>query len=239
MEDSEPQRKILAFGQKIVEELELDPGVDTLAKWMAHFLAEKLNSAELLTGKEKEAAEKECFEIILEIWRHRWSVPVGKPFLTDFEPLFETLKKLNPNRESPFFIMPKIDFNYQKEKRRNEGGTNEVENKFESALSVDRLARSIICQLLHQAVSELKLSNDRECLLRDAVDLMDHPDTEIIRFTTDYDEFEKAQNEEVDDERKERIEKLTKRIKEVEEFDSLKESLLSSYKKELQELMAK
>jgi hypothetical protein len=103
MEDLKVQQKIIELGKKIVKELELDPGVDTLSKWMSHYLAEKIELAKTLKGVKKKNADKECVEIILKLWDRRWSIPNKKPFFSDFEPLMKTLEKLNPDRETPFF----------------------------------------------------------------------------------------------------------------------------------------
>lgn len=75
MEDSKAQKKVIDLGKALVKDLELDPGVDTLSKWMAHYLAEKIELTKKLTGKEKKEAKKECFEITLKLWEHRYSAP--------------------------------------------------------------------------------------------------------------------------------------------------------------------
>ena len=231
MENSKANQKIIDLGKIIVKELKLDPGVDTLAKWMAHYVAEKIELAEKLTGNKKKNAQRECFEIILKLWEHRWIASRGNSFLKDFESLFETLEKLNPNKETPFFIPPEIQFDINEEIEKN--NTHEAKNHFSSALKVDQFARSIISDLLHHAVSKLKLTKQKKELIRNATDLIDYPDTKIIRFTSNYDEFQK--NDE-DNETEERINKLTKKIKDLEEFNSLKNSLLDKYKKELTEI---
>ncbi len=227
MEDSKAHQKIIELGKTIVKELELDPGVDTLAKWMAHYVAEKIELAEKLSGKKKKLAQEKCFEIILKLWKHRWSALRGNSFLRDFEPLFDTLEKLNPNREPPFFFSTGIQPDFNREN--GEEDSNQVNNYLDAALRVDRIARSIIYDLLHQAVSGLKLTENREKLIRNASDLIiDYPDTRIIKFI--------SYNDDDVNETKERINELMKRIKELEEFDSLKDSLLAKYNKELNEL---
>ncbi|MFO7853324.1 MAG: hypothetical protein R6X28_12840 [Bacteroidales bacterium] len=206
MEDSKACQKVIDLGRTIVKELKLDPGVDTLAKWIAHYVAEKIELTEKLTGDDKSTAEKECFEDILKLWQHRWSLPREKPFLKDFEPLFETLEKLNPNMETAFFLPPEIQFEFNSEN--NKEDTNEVESHFDTALRVDRLARSLICNLLHQAVSGLELTEERGKLIRNAIDLIDYHDTKIIRFISNYDVIQEV-NE--DDEAKKRINELQKK----------------------------
>lgn len=234
MEHLKAQQEIVNLGKTIVKELELDPGVDTLSKWMAHYAAEKIKSAEELTGNKKSATEKECIEIILKLWEQRWSIPNTKPFLRDFEPLLETLEKLNPKNEVPFFYSPRIEFELEKEN--NENAIDEKENYFQTALRVDKLARSIIYDLLNQAVSGIELSEERGKLIKNAIDLVDYPDMRIIRITSDYNKSKESQKDDDYDEKKERIEEIQKRINDLEEFTSMKDSLLDRYKKELSEI---
>jgi hypothetical protein len=42
MENLEPQEKVINLGKLFVQELKLEPGVDTFSRWMAHYLAEKI-----------------------------------------------------------------------------------------------------------------------------------------------------------------------------------------------------
>jgi hypothetical protein len=228
MEDLKAQKKIIALGKVIVKELELDPGVDTLAKWMAHYIAEKIKTAERLKGEEKTYAENECYEAILKLWEHRWSIPTNKPFLNDFKLLFETLEKLNPENDRPFFYSPKIEIEIEKDKSGKDG--EKVEGYFQAALRVDKLARSLISHLLKQAVSEIEFSKEREKLIRNFIYLVDYPDMRIIRITSNHNKSRENQDE---DEKEERIKEIQKRIKSLEEFNSMKDYLLENLKKEL------
>ncbi len=247
MEDSKAQNKILTLGRAIVKELELDPGVDTLAKWMAHYVAEKIVLAERLSGYKKKEAEEECFEIISKLWEHRWSIPHNKPFLQDFEPLFETVDKLNPNKDVPFFLPPQFIFEMEEEIKISE--TNEIDNEsddaqnenlnpqthLDSALRVDKLARSLIANLLKQALSGIKLSEEREDLIRNSIDAIDYPESRIIRITSDYNKSLESQKEEAD-ETQNRIAEVKSKIDELEELTLIVQSLVSRYQKELLEI---
>ena len=42
MEQSEQQKAILELGKLFVKELDLEKSVDTLSRWMAHYVAEKI-----------------------------------------------------------------------------------------------------------------------------------------------------------------------------------------------------
>lgn len=237
MENSKAQQKIIDLGRIIVSELEQDPGVDTLAKWMAHYVAEKIELAERLSGKERKIAQKECFETILKLWEHRWSASRKNSFLRDFEPLFETLEKLNPNREATFFIPPRIQFDFLEELEENDKeNINEAKSQFDSALMVDRLARSLICELLNRAISGIDLNGDRGNVIRNAINMIDYPDLKIIRIALGYNKSLKTHDNDGHDKKKKRIDKLDKKIKDLEEFTSLRDYLLDSYKKELSEI---
>ncbi|MEQ9467420.1 MAG: hypothetical protein RLN88_08415 [Ekhidna sp.] len=234
MEDLEASQKIIDLGKSIVKELELDPGVDTLSKWMAHYVAEKIELSKKLTGSKKSKAEKECFEIILKLWENRWSVPPLKDHLEEFKPLLETLKKLNPNKEGTFFYPERVAIFLDEESKDDK--SDEVKNHLDVALEVDKLARSIISDLLYRASSEIELNNEKAEYIRNAIDLIDYPDTTIIRLTSDYDEYLKGQEDEELDETKEKVEKLKKRIANIEAFNSIRDSILETYQKELDKL---
>lgn len=247
MEDSKAQNKILTLGKAIVKELELDPGVDTLAKWMAHYVAEKISLAEKLSGDKKKQAKEECFEIISKLWEHRWSIPHNKPFLQDFEPLFETLNKLNPNKDVPFFLPPQFILETEKEIKTSE--TNEIDIESDeakdenlnpqtylnSALKVDKLAKSLIISLLKQGVSCIKISAEREELIRNSIEAIDYPESRIIRITSDYSKSLESQKEEAN-ETQNRITEVKSKIDELEELTTIIKSLASRYRKELLEL---
>ncbi len=108
MENSELQEQIINLGKLFVQELKLDPGVDTFSKWMAHYIAEKMKVAEqALSDEDKKEAEKECFETILALWKHRWSLPSRKRPSEEFEPILKTLERLNPDAKE---IFARIDY---------------------------------------------------------------------------------------------------------------------------------
>lgn len=242
MEDSKAQDKILNLGKAIVKELKLDPGVDTLAKWVAHYVAEKIELGERLSGNKKEQTEKECFEAILKLWEHRWSIPRNKPFLQDFESLFATLNKLNPNKDSSFFLQPQFILEMEEKIRASESKSEDTQDRetnpqsyLDSALRVDKLARTLIADLLNHAVSRLVLIGERKELIRSSIDAIDYPESRIIRIISGYNNYLESQKEDTDETEK-RISKLKNKIRDFEELTSIIESLTNNYKKELFEI---
>ncbi len=65
---------------RIVRELGLEDSVDTLGRWMSHRIAELMELAEQSDmEEEKEAAKRECTELILRVWKRRRFWPCGQP----------------------------------------------------------------------------------------------------------------------------------------------------------------
>lgn len=76
MEESKRPEAIISLGNRIVEELERDNHPDTLTRWLAHFLAERMHSV----GSESDPATRnalqiECCDLIMKIWSRRSSLP--------------------------------------------------------------------------------------------------------------------------------------------------------------------
>jgi hypothetical protein len=94
-ESSKPWTATVTLGQRLVKELGLENGVDTLGRWMAHRVAELMQRAEQAeTLAERESAKQECSELILRIWERRASLPYGRPLAE----VAEFLKKFTSNR---------------------------------------------------------------------------------------------------------------------------------------------
>lgn len=56
--------------------MKLNDTCDTLAKWMAHYLAEQIRTAESATRRvDKVATEDRCCQLILKLWAHRAALP--------------------------------------------------------------------------------------------------------------------------------------------------------------------
>jgi len=102
MELSKPPKDVLGLGRHLVHELDLEKGVDTLGRWMAHHLAELMDEAENgATAAARLKARKDATETIIKIWEHRASLP-GKAYpLTPYKDVLQILDWLRPT-ENPF-----------------------------------------------------------------------------------------------------------------------------------------
>jgi hypothetical protein len=157
-DSSEIRERIISLGKALVEELGLEPGVDTLARWMAHYVAEQITIAENATGDEKSVAEQRCFETILNLWQHRSSLPTGHRPLESFEPIFRALDQLDPDNSRPFFYSPP---------------------QYDLALEIDRIARILINFALSQAALNA-VDEKSSSWLKNATDLINSGDLSVV-----------------------------------------------------------
>lgn len=101
------EEAVLKLGKTIISELELDYTVNTLARWLAHYIAELIQKIETSTSeKEQEQLKKECCELILKLWSKRDRVPIKNP-TERLKPIISVLELLKENKH-PFipFILP-------------------------------------------------------------------------------------------------------------------------------------
>ena len=71
---------VVALGHRIVKELDLEQTTDTLARWMAHRLAELIRLQETSrSDRRRKPAAREAEELVLRLWRHRTAWPHGWP----------------------------------------------------------------------------------------------------------------------------------------------------------------
>ena len=96
--------RVLALGRKLVDELGAEPPVNTLSRWMAHYVAELIHAASNAAPEERAAAERKCFETILELWGYRAELPDGKRPFENLEPIVRALESLDPDNEMPRFF---------------------------------------------------------------------------------------------------------------------------------------
>jgi len=98
MEPLKPPKDVLGLGRHLVRELGFEDGVDTLGRWMAHYLAELIGEAESgSTAVKRTKAHKEAVETILKIWDHRTSLP-GKAYpLTQYKDVLKGIDRLQPD----------------------------------------------------------------------------------------------------------------------------------------------
>ncbi len=71
---------------------------------MAHHIADLVVRAENAKGEDKDTAEKNCFEAILTLWKHRTVFPNGKRPFEDIEPVVRAIVSLDPDNNTPRYF---------------------------------------------------------------------------------------------------------------------------------------
>ena len=139
--------EVLALGRKLVDELGQEPRVDTLARWMAHYVAELIDGAANAPPNERRAAGRECFETIMELWDHRAALPDGRRPFEKLEPVMRALESLDPNDDTPRYFGPA-------KRAMGSGDESAAQSVLEFVNSVDDAARVTIAYALVEPAQE-------------------------------------------------------------------------------------
>lgn len=235
MEQSEQQKAILELGKLLVKELDIEESVDTLSRWMAHYVAEKIKLAEdLPDGAKKKTAEKECFSLILDLWEHRWHYKPDRRPLRNFNHLYTILENLDPDKEEQYYIR----FNHRPEEKENPSfKPSDLKKSSTLASQIDKVARIWIDYVLREAAANGDNENTRK-IVNSAVKLQDAADTHIIQilFASQQEKEENKKLAEAEWNRKSKISTLERRIEELQKFREVNEYLIAQFDKELQSL---
>jgi hypothetical protein len=223
MENSEIEKQVINLGKILTKELDLESSSDTLSRWMVYYISEKIKLAENSNGLEKSNIEQECYDTILKLWKHRWTL--RKQPLENFAPILNLLQEITPEKEDPYFFrtVPEKDINLT-EKKSVKDSLNVIKN-------IDKTARIWIDFILKQAALEAQDEATKE-LLQNTTDLPDIDDIKIITILLDK-EINTSEENEDSTMKKYEIEKIKNRIEHLEKFTQFNELMLNLYKKEL------
>lgn len=167
----ETQERITNLGKQLVASLGKEHEVGVLERWMAHYIAEQIEAAEQGTGDKKTECQKRCFDTILSLWKHRSLLPCRiRPF-RNFEPIFETLSRLNPDEPRFFFRQASSTAGIDR--------NSEIEELMRIILDVDKAARVLISEVLASAVQQV-LDQDVKTYLSLALEDEEGPDVRLI-----------------------------------------------------------
>ena len=213
---------MLDLGCALVKELDLDPGVDTLSRWMAHYIAELIDEAETAKAEDRPAKLAKCADAILKLWDHRHQLPGGKRPFEDLEPIMRALESLDPADDTPrFFRAQRMAINETKE-------SNETVKWLKLADGLDYSAKSLIRYCLTQAAQTAIDKSRPWVALAEKAGLEDNIDFRVIRFTSDEKELSEAQKLEKIEQRQ-----LEDRIKRLDGFKKMADSLASDLRQQL------
>lgn len=225
-----------------MQELNLEPGVDTLSRWIAHYITEQIAIADSATGGEKAEAEKRCFDSIMQLWQHRYALPNGRSPFKDFTSIFETLQRLNPENQKPFYI--DWEYRWDKPGDENPSDSDDAKSWLRMALSIDRTARVLIETVLREAAQHTTNSNIRDWLQRSPDHSRDFDVQIIMKLVGGLDLDGEPTDQNVEDDSKESVgsfldilskKEIEERIKYLEAFMELATSLRTTFQEELGE----
>jgi hypothetical protein len=101
MVPSKRSQDTIALGKRIVSELGLTDSCETLAKWMAHYLAEQIQLAEAEQDPLlKQQIEQRCSELVLRLWKKRHSMPGRVAPLANLRDALTALQEMHSERTS-------------------------------------------------------------------------------------------------------------------------------------------
>ena len=223
MEVSEIQEQVISLGKALVQELGLEPSVDTLSRWMAHYVAEQIEVAEKAKGSAKARAEQRCFDTVLKLWERHSSWPLGRRPFENFEPIFRALDKLDPEKPEPFYFRsPWLDSSESSEDSESE--STDVKSWIDIALGVDGTARVFIEYAFMQAANSAVDEKTIEWLNLTA-NLHDNSERSVIASLLSSDEDRPNQ---------ERAASLQKRVEKLDAFLALGEELRQTFIEEIE-----
>lgn len=234
MEHSEIKERVINLGKLLVQELGLEPGVDTLSRWMAHYISEQMAVTENAEEDEKTMAEKECFETILKLWEHRALMPDGHRPFENFEPIFRALNALDPENRYPYFYnQPPHRSSKQTKSEPNED--TETEKWINIAHAFDSAARVLINYALTQAAKNACDEKTTEWL-KESRGIDDEGELSLIsRMSLIMDNGTVSNEDRMDRQKKLRIDNLSSRIQKLESFMKSASLLLADFRGELAE----
>ncbi len=222
MDDSAHAEQLLALGKRLVEQLGLDDSVDTLGRWMAHYVASLIIAAENSDNQDDEARRK-CFNAILALWKHQTELPNGKRPFEEIERVVQTIESLD---------LQKGKLRYYVESRNSIvelAMTNEQEVWLEVVDNIDEAAKVLIGYCLSKAVS-LTLDSSKEWMrLADGLAAPSVAEI-VVGFLSESDVYQSPNQSDIVRDR------LNDRLERLHRFIELSESLAASIEAELSDL---
>lgn len=135
---------VLELGKLLAAELEQ---TDTLGRWIAHYLAERMTSLEQKTGSESGIAEAEVADLILRLWALRRQMPGRRLPLAEVDEVEAAIERLAPGRR-PWAYFGAFAADTEPSPEETETSTT-----LKAALLVDRLAGDLVHGLIGRAAA--------------------------------------------------------------------------------------
>lgn len=219
---------VLALGKRIVEELGPDQEVDTLARWMAHYIAELIKATEAASGEARAARLAECAAAVLDLWKHRSRLPRDRRPLEDLEPILNALQSLDPGSG-------RTRYYYQALHESNEGDESpEVRQWLRIAEQLDDSVKILIRYCLARASRSAIDKTKPWVALAEEAGVEEGVEFPVLRFVKS--EADLLESLELDNSDRKKIED---RIRRLESFRETSKILLADLRERLDEAGAK
>ncbi len=229
MDNSETRARIFNLGKALVAELEAEDRADTLSKWIAHYIADKLVAVEQATGAEKAQIEESCFQSILNLWDHRASLPNGSRPFQNFEPIFRTLERLNPENPKPFYFPGQEKLNKELESE------EEIQKLLNVALAIDDAAKVLIDLILKEAII---IAKDEKTIswLENATDGTDCNEILIIRYAVTDDSQDDYNADANQGQKNEEAKRIKSKIEKLDAFSKISDVVRNQLEENMKNL---
>jgi hypothetical protein len=167
----------MALGQKLVAELKLVESPDTLARWMAHYVAELIHVADSAKPDDVSDVRSRCASAILELWDHRASLPDRTRPYESLESIILTLARLDPDQPSLFY-RPSMWGELSQLKVEDD----QLSSLLKLIVDVDKFARIVITDTLSVATEIAARESVEWASLAQAADTKDLATEVVIRI---------------------------------------------------------
>ena len=214
MENSDRFETLTRLGEKILKELEGGTHPETLTRWMAHYLAEKLAEANAAQGTERAETQRVCAQEIVHLWEHRLALPIKNRPFSEFDTALRVLEALQQNETSSryFRFFRDLDEEFPED--------NEYKKWVQSAVGIDSAARVIIRFYLSMITSASQERSEEWLALAEEAGLAADDDIQLVKRITANEEL--FHSEVPSDEQRKELEDM---IGKLRAFESIATSL--------------
>lgn len=175
-EQSTRSEAIIALGKKLISELGLGSSVDTLGRWMVHYIAELVQEAETARRDELPAKQAQLRDAILALWAHRFELPTGKRPFGEFEPILRALASLDPESQSSRYFSPARAPDNESDE------SKETREWIELAIALDHISKVLIDQCLTLAADTTLDKSKEWVMLAKEAGIDDRFELNVIQF---------------------------------------------------------
>jgi hypothetical protein len=175
MEDSDRFEALTRMGEKILKELKGGAHSETLTRWMAHYLAEKLAEAKAAHRPNRAEKQRLCAQEILRLWEHRLALPIKNRPFSEFDTALRVLENLQQNEASSryFQFFRNLDEEFPRD--------SQYKNWIQSAVGIDSAARVIVRFCLSMITSASQGRREEWLALAEGAGLAADHDIQLVK----------------------------------------------------------